>query len=148
MNYMYCTCIHVYPVICTCTYKQCTRYGRLGKQCTLSDAYYFMMQYWIDILFFYRAFCDTASNQTVTITLSFSYPYRANSFTFTYMPPINDTSFCAGGNELKAFSGSAEYYVFMSVVTFLYGILAVVVYIIFYVPRYDIAKYLSVVVSY
>lgn len=65
------------------------------------------------------------------------------------MPPLNDTSsFCAGGIELKAFSGSAEYYVFMSVVTFLYGILAVVVYIIFYVPRYDIAKYLSVVVSY
>ncbi|XP_003384954.2 PREDICTED: synaptophysin-like protein 1 [Amphimedon queenslandica] len=94
-----------------------------------------------------QARCNTNNlNISATVTLTFSYPYRANSFSFTYDPPLNDSApiTCFTADQIKTFSGSAEYYVFMTTVTFIYGILAVVVYIFFYVPRYDIAKYLSV----
>ena len=99
----------------------------------------------------YRARCNdnNSNNVTTTVTLTFSYPYRANSFSFSYSPDLNYAApaTCYTADEIKTFTGSAEYYVFMSTVSFIYGILAVVVYIFFYVPRYDIAKYLSVGVS-
>ena len=83
-----------------------------------------------------------------TVTLTFSYPYRASSFGFIYNPSTarGNATECTTVLEMKPFSGSAEYYVFMSSVSFVYGILALVVYVLFYVPRYDITKYISIVV--
>lgn len=96
-----------------------------------------------------RITCDNSSNATYTATVSFSYPFRPSSFRFLYNPTYNTSSGpgCATPTIDNLFSGAAEFYVFMSVITFLLGILALVVYVIFYVPRYDIAKYISLIVS-
>jgi hypothetical protein len=95
--------------------------------------------------------CKNASNSTYQFSVGFSYPYRTSSFNFFYNNTYNlsyPSQTCNITVDVNAFSSSSEFYVFMTVMAFLFGIMSIVVYVIFYVPRYDISKFLSVIVSY
>ena len=97
----------------------------------------------------------TGSNSTNNITnasvsIGYSYPYQPGSYSFMYTPADlanrNDSCTMVADSRL-AFAGSAQYFVFMSVVTFLYGIIIVIVYVFFYTKKLNIYKYAAVVVS-
>ncbi len=96
-----------------------------------------------------RATCDTGNNATYTIMMTFYYPYHPPSYTFTYDPAIlsNSSSSCFTSSDRPAFTGSAEYFVALSSFSFVFAILSFPFYFVFYVPRYDLAKYLSIIVS-
>ena len=100
-------------------------------------------------MFFYRDTCQNSTNDTFTIRMTFSYPYHPPGYTLSYSPniPSNSSSSCFTSNERKVFSGSAEYFVAMSRFTFVFSILCFPLYFVFYVLRYDLAKYLSLIVS-
>ena len=81
--------------------------------------------------------------------MTFSYPYHPPGYSFTYDPdiPSNSSSSCFTSTERQVFTGSAEYFVAMSSFSFVFAILSFPFYFVFYVPRYDLAKYLSIIVS-
>lgn len=89
----------------------------------------------------------SSDNDTQTVTLMFGYPFRDTTFSFAYDPSSNGTdSRCTSVDDSQAFGGSAQYFVFMSVVSFIFGIVMVIVYVLGYSPKYEASKYISIVV--
>ena len=98
----------------------------------------------------FRATCLNATDDVYTVSVSFSYPYQPSAFQFSYTPTYNTTSdlqSCQSASGSNALGGAAGFYVFMSVISFLLGIFAVVVYVLLYAPCHGIAKYISLIVS-
>ena len=94
---------------------------------------------------------STGSNVTnASVSVGYSYPYQPSSYSFDYDPPAFANVFenCTAVTESRQlFVGSAQYFVFMSVISFIYGILIVAFYVFFYTKKLDIYKYAAVVVS-
>ena len=89
------------------------------------------------------------SNTTQTVTLMFSYPFTDGSFSFSYDPSTSSSDRLCGTRSVtdsQAFGGSSQFFVFMSVVSFIFGIVMVIVYIVTYSPKYQISKYIAIVV--
>ena len=102
---------------------------------------------------FFRTSCQNLTNLTnitFRVILQFEYPYRETSYVVSYEPERPEESENITECTIvkrQVFSGSAEYFVAISSMSFIFGILTIPFYIIFYVPRYDLAKYLSIIVS-
>ena len=101
--------------------------------------------------------CNTTSNNaSVGVELGFSYPFRENDFRAQYQPSeevilniSNNTVSCgrAEGFRSKNFAGFAQYFVAMGVLTFLYCLGILLVYVIFINPDLPFAKWLIAFVS-
>ncbi len=89
--------------------------------------------------------CDTnGTNISRRAILEFEYPYGDDDFSIRYSSP--DFS-CRESFDSGAFSGSAQYFVGMGVLTMLYVIVVIPVYMLFITPDLFLAKWLVVGVS-
>jgi hypothetical protein len=96
--------------------------------------------------------CNTTSNNaSVGVELGFSYPFRESDFRAQYQPSeevilniSNNTVSCgrAEGFRSKNFAGFAQYFVAMGVLSFLYCLGILLVYVIFINPDLPFAKWL------
>ena len=75
-----------------------------------------------------------ATKRTAIIT--FSYPYIPGDFRATYIPDDNFIQAkCTASFSHKTFSSSAQYFVGMGVLSMLYNIAAIIIYILFVTPK-------------
>ena len=97
--------------------------------------------------------CLGGNNQNNTVYITFSYPYSSGSFAFTPQegtPGPNTTlDMCTQATQFstRAFSSSAQFFVALGVLTMIYVIAALLIYMMFIIPDLFIAKWLVIGVS-
>lgn len=98
-----------------------------------------------------RVDCLGFSNNNVTLdraSINFGYPYSGFVVTFSPQQPPNATQpFCQVPPGRQLFSTSAEFFVAMGVLSMVYVIVALIVYILFITPDLVLAKWLVIGVS-
>ena len=88
-----------------------------------------------------------ATQRTAVIT--FDYPYSPGDFRVRYSPDDGRVlANCSASFSRKTFSTSAQYFVGMGVLTMLYVIGAIIVYMLFISPEFYMAKWLILGVSF
>ena len=97
-----------------------------------------------------RTSCTNTTNFNVTVFASFQYPYDVSSFRYNYPDGPPSTTLCTGpiaGAGNHALSGSCQFFVGMGVLTFLYCLVILPVYVFVYTIKLDFSKYVAIVVS-
>jgi len=98
-----------------------------------------------------RVDCFGFSNNNVTldrVSINFGYPYSGFVVTFSPQQPPNATQpICQVPPGRQLFSSSAEFFVAMGVLSMVYVIVALIVYILFITPDLVLAKWLVIGVS-
>ena len=90
------------------------------------------------------------NNTEYQAVLHFEYPFTEQNFRFTYLPsaPPNATEAgCPQSMPFRRFSGRSGYFVAMGVLSMIYVIAAIVVYMLFLIPELFLVKWLVVGVS-
>lgn len=97
-----------------------------------------------------RVNCMGFNNTPYRAVLNFRYPMDSQDFFFTYSPspPPNATeNGCPQSMPFQAFNGRSGYFVAMGVLSMIYVIAAIVVYMLFLIPDLFIVKWLVIGVS-
>lgn len=90
------------------------------------------------------------NNTEYHAVLHFQYPFAEQDFRFTYLPstPPNFTEAgCPQSMPFQRFSGRSGYFVAMGVLSMIYVIAAIIVYMLFLIPDLFLVKWLVVGVS-
>ncbi|CAI8014674.1 Synaptophysin [Geodia barretti] len=95
--------------------------------------------------------CTTSDNVSREVSLEFNYPFRAQNFKAVYIPfdefianVSRNESSCqqTSGFDTRSFAGFAQYFVAMGVLSFLYCLGILFVYILFINPQLSFAKWI------
>ena len=101
--------------------------------------------------------CTTSDNVSREVSLEFNYPFRAQNFKAVYTPfdefianVLRNESSCqqTSGFDTRSFAGFAQYFVAMGVLSFLYCLGILFVYVLFINPQLSFAKWIILFVSY
>ena len=90
-----------------------------------------------------------ATNSTRRVVASYAYPFRMSSFSFQYIN-ISQTSINCVRDTLnpdRPLSGAAEFFMALTVFSFVYTIVMVPVYVFFYTPKVNYSKNAAILVS-
>ena len=100
--------------------------------------------------------CTAADNVSREVQLEFSYPFQADNFRAVYSPfdsflanVTANFSSCREDNgfDTRSFAGFAQFFVAMGVLSFLYCLGILFVYVLFINPKLPFAKWIILFVS-
>ena len=101
--------------------------------------------------------CTTNDNVSRELNLEFNYPFRAQNFKAVYIPfddfiekVTRNESSCrvTSGFDTRSFAGFAQFFVAMGVLSFLYCLGILCIYVLFINPQLPFAKWIIVFVSF